>query len=316
MNLINHVMEKYFLENDIPLLYVEAESFPEGILQAFDKLHALLPAANGRKLFGISRPGKKGTVIYKAAAEQRFDGEEKQLGCEVMVLKKGTYRSITIENFMDNIPGIGKAFEQLISAPDVAPDGYCVEMYLNDKDVRCMVRLASKNEQYNSSRLKAEVIEAFHEFKDTLDLLEEENLNKRPFEGSWTAGQVAEHIVKSISGVPELFNGPTETTERQPDAKVESLKQLFLNFNIKMESPKSIVPVQSHHNKKELLNSIEHFETQITDAVRTMDLRVLCKSYEFPGEGFLTRLEWINFIVVHIQRHTQQLNNIYRILKK
>ena len=31
--------------------------------------------------------------------------------------------------------------QMLISQPDIDPNGYCLEWYLNDMDVRCMVRL-------------------------------------------------------------------------------------------------------------------------------------------------------------------------------
>ena len=51
-----------------------AKSFPEGILEAHQTLHALVPYSQNRKYFGISRP-ENGNIVYKAAAEELIEGE-------------------------------------------------------------------------------------------------------------------------------------------------------------------------------------------------------------------------------------------------
>jgi len=43
---------------------------------------------------------------------------------------------------MKDIPAIQKAFNLLIAQPGLDPEGYCVEQYINQKDMICMVRLA------------------------------------------------------------------------------------------------------------------------------------------------------------------------------
>ena len=134
-------MEKFNLEKDINVLYVTAKSFPAGIMEAFDILNSKISASEGRSFFGISYPDEKGEIIYKAAAEEIYEGEGKKSGCETFLIKKGTYISIEIKNFMSDIPAIGKVFKELLSHPGIDPQGVCVECYLNQKDVRCMVRL-------------------------------------------------------------------------------------------------------------------------------------------------------------------------------
>jgi hypothetical protein len=133
-------MEKFTLDNPIKVLCVTASSFPDGIMAAHNKLHALVPNAGNRRYFGISRP-EKGQIIYKAAAEERNPGEGEQLNCESFVIAGGEYVSVTIIDFMKDVQAIGKAFQQLTSQPDIDPDGYCVEWYVNEKDVKCMVKL-------------------------------------------------------------------------------------------------------------------------------------------------------------------------------
>jgi len=134
-------MENYFLENDITVFYVEADLFPNGILAAHQKLHALIPYSDKRKYFGISNPDKTGTIIYRAAAEELTEGEADKLNLETMILKQGNYCSIVIENYLKDVADIGSAFNILLSNSNIDPQGACVEWYLNDTDVQCMVRL-------------------------------------------------------------------------------------------------------------------------------------------------------------------------------
>lgn len=134
-------METFTLEKDIKVIYNTAKSFPEGILEAHEKLHSLVSFSTDRKYFGLSRPENGGAIVYKAAAEELAEGEAVKAHLDTMIIKKGNYISMTIHNYMKDVPAIGKAFEELLTHPDIDPDGYCVEWYLSDKDVKCMVRL-------------------------------------------------------------------------------------------------------------------------------------------------------------------------------
>ena len=134
-------MEKFTLEKDIKVFCTTAKSFPGGVMEAHEKLQALVPFTKARKYFGLSRPENKGVIVYRAAAEELQEGEAKKLNCEVLVIPKGEYISTTILNYLNDIQSISRAFEKLLHYPDLDPNGYCVEWYLNEKDVQCMIRL-------------------------------------------------------------------------------------------------------------------------------------------------------------------------------
>lgn len=138
----------------------------------------------------------------------------------------------------------------------------------------------------------------------------QEQLNTVPFEGSWTAAQVAEHVFKSQVGVPEVLQGSTRPTTRQPDENIEMLKSVFLNYSIKMKSPASIVPSNERLEKALLVNALKNTRADITNLIATLDLTEICTSFPFPETGELTRLEWIHFTIYHTRRHTQQLKHI------
>lgn len=134
-------METITLDKDIKVFYVTASTFPEGILAAHQSLHAKIPYSTERKYFGISRPENNGEIVYRAAAEEMKEGEGATLNCDTLVLEKGKYISLTVLDYMKDLSSIDKAFRQLLASPDLDPEGYCVEWYLTDKDLRCMIRL-------------------------------------------------------------------------------------------------------------------------------------------------------------------------------
>jgi hypothetical protein len=136
-------METITIDKDISVFYIQASSFPAGVLEAHQALHAMVPQGGGRRYFGLSRPeGSMANIVYKAAAEEMTAGEATTYGLDTIVLQSGRYVSITIRNFRADIPAIGNAFQQLLQQPGIDPQGYCVEQYINDSDVACMVRLA------------------------------------------------------------------------------------------------------------------------------------------------------------------------------
>jgi hypothetical protein len=134
-------VETVTFDKDFKVMYVIAASFPNGVLAAHQQLHSLIPFSDTRKYFGISRP-ENGTIIYKAGAEELKSGEAEELNLETLTLKKGNYLSVFVHDYMKDVPAIGKTFDLLTAQPGIDPQGYCVEIYLNDKYAQCMIRLA------------------------------------------------------------------------------------------------------------------------------------------------------------------------------
>ncbi len=137
-------MESVIIEKDIPVFYVTAASFPAGVQAAHEALHALVPFSTGRKYYGVSRPENNTGIVYRAAAEELYEGEGAEYGCETLILKNGRYLSITLHDYLSDVQSIGKAFQQILSQPGLDPHGYCVEYYINDKEMQCMVRMGGK----------------------------------------------------------------------------------------------------------------------------------------------------------------------------
>jgi hypothetical protein len=134
-------MEKYELAKDIIVMYVPAQSFPEAIPAAFEKLESKLPPTNDRTLFGISWPDKNGKIMYKAAAEEKYNGEGKNYNLDIFTITKGIYISKLIKDYKKDLSRIGDTFKQLLQHPELDANGYCLEWYKGNADVLCLVKL-------------------------------------------------------------------------------------------------------------------------------------------------------------------------------
>jgi len=131
-------METYQLAKDIKVFYVTAKSFPQCVQAAYDELYKMV-GTEGRTIYGLSKP-ENGTIVYRAAVAENFDGEAEQFGCETYIIPKGTYRTETIYDFRNHMQKFAPVFQSLLDTPNLDWNTWCVEWYKND-DVLCMVKV-------------------------------------------------------------------------------------------------------------------------------------------------------------------------------
>jgi uncharacterized damage-inducible protein DinB len=143
----------------------------------------------------------------------------------------------------------------------------------------------------------------------------QEQFNKIPFEGSWTAGQVAQHIFKSESGIPAVWKGESIPTERPVDEKSGILKQIFLDFATKLKSPDFILPTDEPKDKETMYNALKSNREAIESLAANIDLSRTYTGFSIPGIGELTGEEAVTFIIIHSTRHIRQLEKIYEAVK-
>lgn len=132
-------MDSFNLSEDIKVICIAAPNFPNDVEQAHLHLLNLLPNKKQRRSFGISCVDEQGITIYKAGAEELTDGESEKLGLETFLIRKGNYNTFYIKDYMKFPGSIGDAFLILLAQQEVDPLGYCLEWYIGEHDVKCMV---------------------------------------------------------------------------------------------------------------------------------------------------------------------------------
>lgn len=161
--------------------------------------------------------------------------------------------------------------------------------------------------QIDSKEVINEIKTKFSALTTILDDFSEEEFNQVPLKGSWTVGQVAEHLIKSMSGIPDK---ETTSADRPYNEKVVPIKEMFLNMDVKFKTDPLLEPNKPPHQKFELINTLSELENYYLSLVQKIDLTALCLDNELPTFGYLTRYEWIRFMLLHMQRHTIQIKNI------
>ena len=73
-----NTMKRIKIEKDIKVFYIQAKSFPDGVMEAFQKMHSLIEFTSQRRNFGISRsengasvPGRTNVNASTAASPAR-----------------------------------------------------------------------------------------------------------------------------------------------------------------------------------------------------------------------------------------------------
>lgn len=148
-----------------------------------------------------------------------------------------------------------------------------------------------------------------------LESFSQEELNKVPFEGSWTAAQVGRHIYKSLEGTDQLFGATGEPTDRPADQQAEQFKELMADMDNKMQSPEFIIPEDKEYGKQELIQSLKDVKQTAVDAGNSNNLETVPHLDEgHPLKG-VTKLELVHFMAYHTQRHNHQIAKIRGIVQ-
>jgi hypothetical protein len=144
-------MKTIYLNSDIIIFCVTADSFPDGVPHAWHQLHKRLDGRN-RACYGISYMAEDGTIVYKAGAKERAVGEAERYGCERFVIPKGHYLSETILHFSMQLHQISRTFQTLLAHPGRAAGAVCIEWYQKE-DVVCMVKEMENCKMENGERI-------------------------------------------------------------------------------------------------------------------------------------------------------------------
>lgn len=162
-------------------------------------------------------------------------------------------------------------------------------------------------------KLHQQLEEATSVFVKNVTVFSADSINAKPAANAWSAAQVADHVTKSNTSITKALQLQGQSSNRKPDERVEELRNVFLNFETKLKSPSFILPADDAFSKDAVVATLEHSISKLLQIIHQQDLSVMINH---PAFGDITKLEIIHFVIFHTQRHTQQLQNIFRALYK
>ncbi len=84
-------MEIYNQTKDIKVFGMQVKTFPSGIGEAFEALAKRITDGYNRAYYGISYFNEAGQIVYKAAAQETYEGETEKYDYEQYIIEKGEY---------------------------------------------------------------------------------------------------------------------------------------------------------------------------------------------------------------------------------
>ena len=149
--------------------------------------------------------------------------------------------------------------------------------------------------------------EAVSDMGGLMSPLDETQVNTVPYEDSWTAGQLFNHVTKSINGMAGAILKPSQPAERDPGEKISGLREAFLNFSTKMKSPDFIIPDDGPYQKQAAIHALNASFEKIKESTGKANLNELIIGLPL---GEITKLELLHFLLYHTQRHLHQMKKI------
>ena len=134
-----------------------------------------------------------------------------------------------------------------------------------------------------------------------------EDFNKKTTDGSWTPGEIAEHLLRLDIAVNRILQGSSRVANRAADAKSANIKFVFLDLEKKLQAPKEILPSDTIKDPFSILTKMRAERHKMIDMVQNKDLSEICTSFSHHAFGELTRLEWIYLSIYHAERHMLHL---------
>jgi|AntRauTorcE11897_2_1112592.scaffolds.fasta_scaffold03828_2 hypothetical protein len=142
---------------------------------------------------------------------------------------------------------------------------------------------------------------------ETLIEFPEAHFNEQPEAVKWSAGQIAEHLIKSEADVAKYFGKDAESTDRDPKQKIALMKEKMLNAQQCFSAPSLVAPDGANGNRQQLIDTLQDIRQRLAGMIEIEDLTKTLSASDHPGFGSLRRIEWLYFNIYHAERHVGQI---------
>lgn len=143
-----------------------------------------------------------------------------------------------------------------------------------------------------------------------LSNFDKEKFNFSPDGKTWSAAQIAGHLLMLEVIANKALKGETIPTNRPPDEKINLIKTVMSDVNTKRIAPEVVQPSAELKDPQLMIEQIKFQRELLKKTISEMEMTEACVSFKHPGIGTLTRLEWVYFTIFHTERHLQQLQRL------
>ena len=142
-----------------------------------------------------------------------------------------------------------------------------------------------------------------------MKLLSYEEFNYIPEVNSWSIAQVCHHLALT----EETFANAIAYGLKKSNVRSEPKKiDFILDRSKKLEAPEIVMPQLDSSEPLQLIEQLSHSRNVLNSVLNTVeDVSLLAdKSVKHPVFGDLPLYQWVELLVLHEQRHIEQIKEI------
>ena len=153
--------------------------------------------------------------------------------------------------------------------------------------------------------------------KENTDLLIQElsrfdylALNHIPAFTKWSVGEIAEHVFLLDVYIITILRTESKSTQRDPQENIEAIVARLTDISQKFEAPNFLIPSTAPKNPQALIQKIINSRNELLNLTRDIDLTKVFPESPHPLYGIMSGIEWINFLIIHTNRHIKQVKTM------
>jgi hypothetical protein len=136
------------------------------------------------------------------------------------------------------------------------------------------------------------------------------SFNQKPADGKWSAREIAEHLLLLDQKLNVILSTTPIDPERDPQQKVSLIQTALLNRTNAYTAPTYLLPTGPDQEPATIAQQILTEREKIMAYTTANDMNLLYHEVKHPMLGRLTGVEWIHFLIVHTERHLEQMREL------
>lgn len=140
-----------------------------------------------------------------------------------------------------------------------------------------------------------------------LSAFSHEAFNTAPHHGSWTPGQIAEHLLIFERRALSILSSPAAPLDRDSEEKTAAIRLRLENRGQVIEAPSFLLPSDAAKDRDDIVAELKTARDGLVAFIETHDIRVLYPEMPHRLFGVLSGYEWMHLIMLHAKRHIMQL---------
>jgi hypothetical protein len=143
-----------------------------------------------------------------------------------------------------------------------------------------------------------------------IDAFNFETFNRKPADGGWSGGELAEHILLFDIRLNRVLADATVLVERDPHEKIKPITDRLEDRVNKIDAPEPLKPTGIATDPQEMIEMIRAERNKVLRFIEEKDLALANTKTPHRLFGELTALEWIVLVIQHTQRHLFQFDRL------